>query len=178
MVIIETDRLILRKWREEDLDPFSLINADARVMEYFPYRLTREEIQAFIERSNKQIDDHGYGLFACELKDAGIFLGCVGLAIPTFEADFTPCVDIGWRLAFDYWGRGYATQAAKAVLKFGFEAVGLNEILSWTVPENIRSRNVMERIGMKQDKASSFYHPRLPEGHPLSLHLLYRISKV
>lgn len=177
MVIIETERLILRRWREEDLEPFSLMNSDVRVMEYFPKLLSQEETKAFIERISRHMDNHRYGLFACELKETGKFIGYVGLAIPNIETEFTPCVEIGWRLAFDYWGNGYATEGAKAVLKFGFEEVGLNEILSWTVPANMRSRRIMEKIGMKQDATGSFRHPKLAEDHPLSMHVLYRILK-
>lgn len=177
MRIIQTERLILRKWKESDLDPFSRMNADARVMEYFPKLLTLEETKAFIDRITRHIDDHGYGLFACELKETREFMGYVGLAIPNIETEFTPCVEIGWRLAFDYCGKGYATEAAIAVLKFGFEELGLNEVLSWTVPANVRSRRIMEKIGMTQDEAGSFNHPRISEDNPLSRHVLYRILK-
>lgn len=174
--IIETERLILRKWKEEDLEPFSRMNTDVRVMEYYPKLLTFEETKAFIERISRHIEDHGYGLFACELKDTGEFIGYVGLSIPIIETEFTPCVEIGWRLAFHYWGKGYATEAARAVLKFGFEKTELREILSWTVPANVRSRRIMEKIGMIQDEAGGFMHPRMPEDHPLSWHVLYRME--
>jgi RimJ/RimL family protein N-acetyltransferase len=176
-MFIETERLVLRQWRSTDYEPFALINADFRVMEYFPKLLTLEETMVCIERIVKHINDHGFGLFACELKSTGKFLGFVGLSIPTFEAPFTPCVEIGWRLAYQYWGNGYATEAAKAVLKFGFETVRLNEILSWTVPKNMKSRKIMEKIGMKQDETAGFNHPRIALDNPLSFHILYRISK-
>lgn len=177
MVIIETERLILRKWKDEDLEPFSCLNADARVMEYFPRVLTCEEAKAFMDRIRRHIEKYGFGLFAVEVKESREFIGYIGLAIPTIETAFTPCVEIGWRLAFDHWGKGYATEGARAVLKYGFEKMGLDEILSWTVPANVRSRKIMEKIGMRQDMEGSFRHPGLSQDHPLSLHVLYRISR-
>lgn len=176
MKILETERLILRKWKPGDLGPFSRINADERIMEYMLNPLTEEETKAYMDRISKHIDDNGYGQFACEVKNNGEFIGYVGLSIPRFEMDFTPCVEIGWRLASEEWGKGYATEAASAVIKFGFEQISLREILSFIVPGNMRSRRVAEKIGMKFDEKDNFKHPFVPEGHPLSWHFLYRIS--
>ena len=175
MVQIKTERLILREWKSEDLAPFALVNQDSKVMEYFLSPLTVVETAAMIERICEHFMKHGFGLFACTLKETSEFIGFVGLSVPAFETDFTPCVEIGWRLSSRAWGSGYATEAALAVLKFGFEECKLQEILSWTVPANARSRNVMEKIGLTQ--GGSFDHPKVPEGHPFKSHVLYRMTK-
>lgn len=177
MKIIETERLILREWRKEDLGPFSEINKDPIVMEYMLRCLTEAETESFYARIQEHFEKYGYGLFACELKATGDFIGFVGLYYLTFESAFTPCVEIGWRLSSDHWGKGYATEGAKAVLKAAFEEYGLKEIVSCTAESNFRSRKVMEKIGMKQDLKGNFYHPSVPKGNPLSLHVLYRITK-
>ena len=174
---VETERLLLREFLDRDREPFATLNADPRVMEHFPGRLTRDESDAFVDRMGERWAQDGLGLWAVERREDGGFLGFTGLAPPRFEASFTPCVEVGWRLAVDAWGHGYATEAARASLRFGFERRGLDEILSWTVPANVRSRAVMERIGMTHDEADDFDHPSLPVGSPLRRHVLYRISR-
>jgi len=175
--MIQTTRLKLRRWLPEDRAPFAAMNADPRVMEYLPTPLSRPESDAFIVRAEAHFEKHGFGLWAVEALEDGSFAGFVGLARPLFDAPFTPCVEIGWRLAPAYWGRGYATEGARAVLRHGFEVVRLPEILSWTVPHNTRSRRVMEKLGMTHDPKDDFDHPRLPAGHPLRRHVLYRLSR-
>lgn len=146
-------------------------------MEFFPKALNRAESDVMAVRIREHFDRHGFGLWAIEVAGAADFVGLVGLSIPRFEAHFTPCVEIGWRLAFDYWGQGYATEAARAALEFGFDQLQLDEIVSFTVPANERSRRVMERLGMTHDPAEDFDHPNLPVGDPLRRHVLYRISR-
>jgi RimJ/RimL family protein N-acetyltransferase len=174
-LLIETERLLLRQWREEDRGPFHRLNADARVMEFMPACMTRAESDLLFERINEHFRKHNFGLYAAELLDDESFIGYIGLAVPSFETHFTPCVEIGWRLSATHWGRGLATEGARAVVKHGFGELGLDEIVSFTVPENLRSRRVMERIGMTHDGSDDFDHPNLPEGHPLSRHVLYRL---
>jgi RimJ/RimL family protein N-acetyltransferase len=174
---VETERLLLREWRDADRDPFASMNADLRVMEHFPKRLTPEESDAFVERMAERWAADGFGLWAVERRSDGRFLGFTGLAAPTFEAHFTPCVEIGWRFAVEAWGQGYATESAQAALRFGFEVLDLAEIVSFTVPANTRSRAVMERLGMTRDPADDFDHPRLPDGHPLRRHVTYRLRR-
>lgn len=176
MQLIKTERLILRKWHEADHASFINMNRDPIVMQYFPKLYKAEESLWLIEKSNKQIDELGYGLFACEIAETKIFIGFVGLNVPSFQSHFTPCVEIGWRLASPYWGKGYATEAAQEVLNLGFKNFNLKEIVSFTVPQNQSLRRVMTKIGMKQDLNGSFYHPNLPRNHPFSLHVLYRIQ--
>lgn len=171
---VTTDRLCLRRWRPSDRAPFAALNADPRVMEYFPAPLSREESDALMSRIQDHFDQHGFGLWAVEIPTVVPFAGFIGLAIPRFTAHFTPCVEIGWRLAAAQWGHGYATEGARAVLRFGFETLGLHEIVSFTVPANRRSRRVMERIGMIHHLDDDFDHPALPESHPLRRHVLYR----
>lgn len=174
---IVTPRLLLRRWRDSDREPFAAMNADPQVMEHFPNSLTRAESDARIERIERHFAEHGFGLWAIEVREGAPFAGFIGLAVPTFQADFTPCIEIGWRLAAAHWGQGYATEGAKAALAFGFETLGLDEIVSFTVPENVRSRRVMEKIGMWHDAAGDFAHPLLPPDHRLSRHVLYRIRR-
>jgi RimJ/RimL family protein N-acetyltransferase len=171
----ETERLRLRDWRPSDREPFAQINADAGVMEFFPKRLTREESDAMVDRIEDHFQAKGFGLYAAELSSDGRFIGYVGLHTPTFEAQFTPCVEIGWRLARDTWGRGLATEGASAVVRHAFENLGLDEIVSFAVSANQRSIRVMERIGMTYDAGGDFEHPNLPAGHPMRLHVLYRL---
>jgi RimJ/RimL family protein N-acetyltransferase len=173
---VHTQRLFLRRWVPADREPFAAMNADARVREYFPATLSREESDAAAERIDAHFDEHGFGLWAVEISGVASFAGFVGLCTPRFEAHFTPCVEIGWRLAASHWGCGYATEAARAALDFGFEALGLDEIVSFTVPTNAPSRRVMERIGMSHNEADDFDHPLVAEGHPLRRHVLYRIA--
>jgi len=171
-----TERLILRRWRAEDHEPFVLMNSDPEVMEYYPARLSRAETGASIGRIEGHFSQHGFGLWAAELRVPGEFVGYIGLAVPRFEAHFTPCVEIGWRLRRDHWGKGLATEGARVAARFGFEEIGLDEIVSFTVPANVRSRRVMEKLGMAHDPADDFDHPLLDEGHPMRRHVLYRLK--
>ncbi len=221
---LNTERLILRQWRDSDLTAFAQLNDDPVVMEFMPRRLNRDESDAFAARVRLDIESRGWGLWAVEVKggtqpqDAaraegsaqaeravtmngpattrrdtapagattastretpggGVpFIGYVGLSVPAFDAHFTPCVEIGWRLAKEHWGHGYASEAAAASLRFAFEQLKLKQIVSFTVPLNRRSIRVMERIGMARDRAGDFEHPRLSPGHPLRRHVLYRIN--
>jgi RimJ/RimL family protein N-acetyltransferase len=175
--IIDTPRLRLRLWRDEDLPEFAEMNADPVVMEFFPKTLSRAESDERVALIRDHFARHGFGLWAVEVRRLASFIGFVGLSVTPFEAPFTPSVEIGWRLARDHWGQGYATEAARAVLDFGFLRLGLAEIVSFTVPENRRSRRVMERIGMTRTRADDFNHPALPEGHPLRRHVLYRARR-
>jgi ribosomal-protein-alanine N-acetyltransferase len=174
---LRTERLLLRRWRPDDREPFAAMNADPRVMEHFPKLLTREESDAAATSISERLEERGFGLWAVEVPGVASFIGVIGLAAPKFEAHFTPCVEIGWRLAPEHWGQGYATEGAKAALTFAFEKLGLEEIVSFTVPANVRSRRVMERIGMTRDPADDFDSPHVPEGHPLRHHVLYRIRR-
>ena len=176
-VALSTPRLRLRSWRDQDLAPFAAMNADPRVMEFQPNVLTRAESDERVARINRHFDRHGFGLWAVEVVGLTPFAGFVGLAVPAFDAPFTPCVEIGWRLAAEHWGRGYATEAARAALAFAFNRLGLGEVVSFTVPANLRSWRVMERLGMTRSEADDFDHPNLPEGHPLRRHVLYRLRR-
>jgi RimJ/RimL family protein N-acetyltransferase len=150
------------------------MNADVSVMKHFPALLTREESDSFVTKIESAFDDRGFGLWAVEIIGVAPFAGFVGLSVPAFEAHFTPCVEIGWRLAAQHWNRGYATEGARAALEFGFDVLQLDEIVSFTVPSNSASIRVMEKIGMTRNPADDFDHPVLPEGHPLRRHVLYR----
>jgi ribosomal-protein-alanine N-acetyltransferase len=174
-VVLRTERLILRPWRDEDLAPFAALNADPRVREHFPSCLTRAESDGSAARIRAAFAAQGYGLWAAEVVGGEPFIGFIGLAEPSFTAHFTPCVEIGWRLAHVHWGRGYATEGARAALAFGFDTVGLAEIISMTTPANTRSRHVMEKLGMKCDPAEDFDHPNLAPGSPARRHVLYRL---
>ena len=176
MIILKTGRLILRRWRDSDREPFSRVNADARVMEFMPARLSRPESDALVDRIEQHFHDHGFGLFAAELREDNSFIGFVGVAVPHFHAHFTPCVEIGWRLSADYWGRGLATEGAREVVSYAFSELKLNALVSFTVPANLRSCRVMDKLGMIHDPADDFDHPNLPEEHPLRRHVLYRLS--
>jgi RimJ/RimL family protein N-acetyltransferase len=173
--VLETDRLRLRDWRSSDREPFAKINADPRVMEFFPQCLTREESDAMVDRIEAHFRSKGFGLYAAELRADSRFIGYIGLHTATFEAHFMPCVEIGWRLASDVWVQGLATEGAAAVIRHAFETLGLAEIVSFTVPANQRSIRVMEKIGMTRDAAGDFEHPNLPIGHPLRHHVLYSL---
>lgn len=172
----ETPRLLMRRWLESDREPFAALNADPVVMRYFPSTLSREQSDGMIDRIEQHFDEHGYGLWAIERRDRGEFLGFVGLKLATFEAAFTPAVEVGWRLARNAWGHGFASEAASAALAAGFEAFGLDEIVSMTAVLNVRSQRVMQRIGMHRDAADDFEHPLVAERHPLRAHVLYRLS--
>jgi len=174
---LRTERLLLRRWRDSDREPFAEMNADPRVMEHFPGLLSRAESDAAIDRIVAHFANRGFGLWAVEIAGGVPFAGFIGLCVPRFENRFTPCVEIGWRLAADYWGQGFATEGARAALHFGFNNLGLDEVLSFTVPANTRSRRVMEKIGMTYDPSDDFDHPLLAEGHPLRRHVLYRAKR-
>jgi len=173
---LKTPRLILRPWRDADDAPFAAMFDDPKVMEFLP-AATRPEIEAFTLRIKGHFAEHGFGWWAVEVSGVAPFIGYVGLTIPRFEAPFMPAVEVGWRLASAHWGNGYATEGAKAALDFGFTQLGLKEIVSFTVPANVRSIHVMQRIGMLRDPNEDFDHPRLAAGDPLRRHVLYRISR-
>jgi RimJ/RimL family protein N-acetyltransferase len=175
-VELRTDRLLLRRWREEDLAPFAALNADPEVVRYLPTALTREESDALAARADARFDADGVGLFAVEVVGGAPFIGFVGLALQDATFPWGPAVEVGWRLARPAWGNGYATEAARAAVSDGFGRAGLDEIVSMTTEANQRSRRVMERLGFTRNPADDFPHPRLPEGHPLRPHVLYRCS--
>jgi RimJ/RimL family protein N-acetyltransferase len=177
MVVRKTKRLILRHWKPSDRPAFARMNADPRVMEYFPAPLTAEESDQLADRIEAHFRDHGFSMCAAELRDGGEFIGFVGLARPRLVAHFTPCVEIGWRLGREYWGRGLATEAAREMTRCAFGDLKLDEIVSFTVPANLHSRRVMEKLGMAHDDADDFDHPLLPEGHHLRRHVLYRLKR-
>jgi RimJ/RimL family protein N-acetyltransferase len=173
-----TPRLLLRDWSDADLAPFAALNADPEVARHLPGTLTREASDAMAARIRAHLGRHGYGLFAVERRSEPGFLGFVGLSQVPFEAAFTPAVEIGWRLAREHWGQGYATEAAAAVVELAFGELDLDDLVSFTVPGNLASRRVMEKLGMRRDPGEDFDHPRLAEGHPLRRHVLYRLRRV
>lgn len=177
MSFLETERLVLRRWTAADWKPFAAMNVDPLVMEFFDRPLSAEESKAAAERIQAHFERHGFGLWAVELRESKRFIGFMGLSVPGFRAHFTPCVEIGWRLSPACWGRGLATEAARKVLQHGFEQIGLEEIVSFTSPANLRSRRVMEKLGMTHDSRDDFEHPGLPQGHGLRPHVLYRLTK-
>ena len=168
--------MLLRRWRDSDRGPFAAMNADPEVMEFFPALLSPAQSDEMIDALEAHFDARGFGLWALEQTQTGEFLAFTGLAVPRFEAHFMPAVEIGWRLARPAWGHGYATEAARRALRFAFEEAGLAEVVSFTTVANLRSRAVMERIGMTRDRDGDFDHPRVPEGSPLCRHVLYRLS--
>lgn len=171
---LRTDRLLLRRWVAADREVFAALNADPRVTRYLPSPLDRYDSDALADRIERHFDHHGFGPWALEIPGVVRFAGYVGLSIPAFHASFTPCVEVGWRLAFDHWGCGYATEAARRALACGFDVLGLNEIVSFTATHNLRSRHVMERIGMRRNPQEDFDHPQV--SGDLQRHVLYRIS--
>lgn len=178
---VRTKRLILRPWEESDLEPFAQLNADPRVREYFPGILSREESDASVKLASNHIEKCGWGFWAASLIQTGEFIGFIGLEDVNFSApfnEFTPAVEIGWRLAFNHWGKGYATEGARGALQYGFDYLKLDEIVSFTTLKNMRSRHVMEKIGMTHNPKDDFDHPKLSEGHPLRRHVLYRITQL
>ena len=176
--MIRTERLVLRRWTDQDRQPFAKLNADPAVMEHMQGTMTRERSDAFIDRIESWWADHGWGLWAVEVADAAPFIGYVGLWPADYVAN-RPMVEVGWRLAREHWSHGYATEAAREALRFGFEEVDLGEIVSFTVPQNERSRRVMERIGLVRDPAGDFDHPRVdPVAYPhLVPHVFYRLGR-
>jgi RimJ/RimL family protein N-acetyltransferase len=173
-IIITTPRLKLRHWKDEEAEPFIKMNMDKEVMRFFPSTQTAEETIAQIGRIKQHFTDFGYGLYAVERTDNGQFIGYTGFAHPRFESFFTPCVEIGWRLGKDNWHQGFATEAALACLKYGFDEIGFKEIFSFTAVINKPSENVMERAGL--NRVGDFEHPALPDGHILKPHVLYKIA--
>jgi RimJ/RimL family protein N-acetyltransferase len=178
LISLTTERLTLRPWQETDLEPFALLNQNSRVREFFPSCLTAEESHLEARWHARFIEEHGWGFWAVSLKEGPDFIGFIGLQYVGFEACFTPAVEIGWRLAVEHWGKGYATEGAKAALEFGFTHLQLPEIVSFTAAGNRRSRAVMEKIGMAHCPQLDFEHPRLEKGHPLRQHALYRLSQL
>jgi RimJ/RimL family protein N-acetyltransferase len=174
-VKLETERLLLRQWKDSDRVPFAALCADTKVMEFFPSKLNREESDAMVGRCRGLIAQRGWGFWAVESKATPGFMGFVGLHVPAADLPFSPCVEIGWRLSEEYWGKGYATEAAQTALEFGFQNLNLQEIVSFTAILNQPSQAVMKRIGMRQTE--TFEHPRVPEGHQLRPHCLFRISR-
>ena len=178
MTELTTDRLLLRQWQGADKDQFARMNADPIVMEHFPSTLSRQQSDEFVDRMREHLDEHGWGLWAVDVRDTGEFIGFVGL----WPAGFDPfmseeLVEIGWRLKESAWGQGYATEAARAALDHAFDVLGLAQVVSFTSLTNVRSQAVMQRIGMARDTSSDFEHPRLPDGHPLKPHVVYRIGR-
>ena len=169
--MLRTERLVLRPWRADDAEPFAAMGADPVVMEHFPSLLDRAQSDAMIGRITAQFDREGWGLWAVEVPGVAPFIGFCGLSRPVFM----PVVEVGWRLARAHWGAGYATEAARAAVQFGFGELALAEIVSFTVPGNVRSQRVMERIGMRRDPDADFEHPLIPAGHPLRHHWLFRV---
>lgn len=183
---MRTARLLLRRWGPRDREAFARLNADARVMEFFPATLSRNESDELADRIEAHFEQHGFGPYAVELVDERAFIGYIGLGVPRFQAHFTSphrtslqrsCVEILWRLGAEYWGQGLATEGARAVVEHAFGELGLSELVSFTVPANVRSRRVMEKLGMAHDPAEDFDHPDLPPGHRLRRHVLYRLRK-
>ncbi len=169
--------MVLRRWTAADLAPFAALNADPVVMEFFPAPLTLDQTKLFIAGAEAHFEREGFGLWATELIETGEMIGFVGFSIPRFEAAFTPCVEIGWRLAHKFWGQGYAPEGALEVLNQAFTRLDLDEIVSFTSILNLNSMRVMDKIGMKRDVAEDFEHPRVDEGHRLRRHVLYRLNK-
>jgi RimJ/RimL family protein N-acetyltransferase len=173
---LETDRLLLRQWKPADREPFAKLNADPKVMEFFPNMLSREASDAFIDRIQALIEKQGWDLWAVEIKNTQQFIGYVGLHVPNYELPFNPCVEVGWRLAYEFWGKGYAPEAALVAIKFGFESLNLAEVVSFTTLSNVRSQRVMEKIGM-QRSPETFQHSGVPIDGKLREHCLYRLSR-
>ncbi len=172
--MLTTPRLILRQWRRADRAPFAALNGDPQVMQFMRNKLDRTASDALADRIEAHIAAHGFGLWAVEVRQVAPFIGFVGFAAPSFQAHFTPCMEIGWRLARAHWGFGYATEAASAAMAHGFQSLGLPEIVSFTFAGNARSRAVMERLGMTHDPRDDFDHPMMAENHPRRPQVLYR----
>ena len=175
--VIETERLWLREWRDTDVEVFAAINADPVVMEFFPEPYPEERTRRFVDLIRTRWRELGYSLWAVERKDSGRIIGYVGLWPATFPAHFTPAVEVGWRLAADQWGHGYATEGARAALEYAFGMLAFEEVVSFTSTINVRSWRVMERLGMLRDAAGDFENPNVPEGHSTRPHVLYRIRR-
>ncbi|PIS01588.1 MAG: GNAT family N-acetyltransferase [Chlamydiae bacterium CG10_big_fil_rev_8_21_14_0_10_35_9] len=169
-----TKRLLLRHWKESDLPLFAKMNSDTRVMEYFPLILSKKESDSLAEKIQKELKEKEYGFWAVEVIGLAPFIGFVGLHYPDFKAPFTPCVEIGWRLAYEQWGKGYAFEAASKVIDYAFNTLNLQELVSFTTVKNKRSRKLMEKLGMTHNPSDDFAHPKLQKNHPLCPHVLYR----
>lgn len=176
MTQLESERLILREWKDEDREPFARMNADPMVMEFMPRLLPPDDSGKLVDRFQAHFKKHGYGLYALERKADGAFLGFTGLNHVDPRMPPAPAVEIAWRLDYHFWGNGYATEAAERSLAYGFEEAGLAEIVSFTVHDNMRSVHIMEKIGMRRDEAGDFDYPGLPQGHPLGRFVLYRLT--
>lgn len=176
MIILKTKRLILRTWHESDLEPMSIINQDPLVCEFLAEIVNKTQTENLIRRFMLHYEIHGFTAYAVELRSNRTLIGFIGLLVATFEADFTPAIEIGWRLDSIYWEQGYATEAAKAIVDFVFTTLRLKEIVSFTAKNNFRSRRVMEKIGMYHNPNEDFDHPKLPKNSPLCRHVLYRIK--
>jgi RimJ/RimL family protein N-acetyltransferase len=173
---LRTERLILRPWRDDDREPFATLNADPEVMRHFPSVLDRARSDAMVERIQTRMADDGFGLWAAEIPGVAPFIGFIGLARPNFDAHFTPAVEVGWRLDRRHWGHGYAPEGARAAVTHGFEALGLHEIVSMTIPANLPSQRVMQKLGMTRNPDDDFEHPNVPPG-PIKHHVLYRLRR-
>jgi RimJ/RimL family protein N-acetyltransferase len=176
-LVLRTERLILRPWRAEDRPPFAALNGDPRVMEHFPATLDRTASDALADRLAAEVDAWGWGRWAVEVTGGPGFIGFVGLAPAPAGVPFGPAIEVGWRLSAESWGRGYATEAARAALAVAFDRLGLDRVVSFTVPANARSRAVMARLGLIHDPAGGFDHPALPPGHPLRPHVLHALDR-
>lgn len=174
--MLATSRVILRRWEARDREPFARLNADPRVMEFMPGLLSRSESDAMIDRAEAHFERHGFGPLAAELRASRECIGFLALSIPSFEAAFMPCVEIGWRLAAEHWGQGLATEGARELVRHAFDDLKLDELVSFTTVANWRSRRVMEKLGFRHCPEEDFAHPRLPLGNPLRPHVLYRLS--
>jgi ribosomal-protein-alanine N-acetyltransferase len=174
-ITLAGERVVLRPWQDRDADAFAAMNADERVMEFFVAPLSRVESDELRSRMRAAIEERGWGWWCVDID--GQCAGFTGLSTPPYQTRFTPCVEVGWRFRRQFWGRGYATEAARLALDYGFDALQLEEIVSFAAAGNIRSRRVMERIGMQRDVAGDFDHPRIPEGHALRRHVLYRLRR-
>ncbi len=177
MIYYETERLILREWQDKDFEPFFALNQDVDVMRYFPNILSHQETVDLVNRIKHKFKANGYGLYACELKKSGQFIGFIGLNAPDFSAHFTPRVEVGWRVAKEFWGQGLAVEAAQRCLEIGFKQFGLDEIVSFTAKRNHNSQRVMQKLGMTNNETEDFQHPKLDPKHPLALHVLYRMPR-
>jgi len=176
-MILETQRLILREWQDDDLDIFARMNRDPLVMEYFPRSLDAADTEKLVKRFRAHLKKHGYGFYALEMKESAQFIGFVGLGQVDLDVPFKPAVEMAWRLDYEHWGKGYATESALAVANHAFGTLEMDEIVSFSVFDNRRSIHVMEKLGMVRDSGGDFHYPRLPKDSPLAKHVLYRLNK-
>ena len=175
LICMTTQRLVLRRWKESDAETFAAMNASPEVMRHYPATLSREESDEIIAKNERHFDEHGFGRWAVEIPNVAPFIGFVGIYIPAYEMNFSPCVEIGWRIAEAHWNKGYATEAAQAAMKFGMDR--FEEVVSFTSPENKASQRVMQKLGMSHDPKENFDHPLLPADHRLCCHVLYRMNR-